>query len=60
MKKLNICFVQYDVSKNREDNIKKVIQLLKNINANIIVLPELADCGYLFNDKMNYYKIIIQ
>ena len=48
---MNICFVQYDVSKNREDNIKKVIQLLKNINANIIVLPELADCGYLFNDK---------
>lgn len=48
---MNICFVQYNISKNRDDNIRKITKLIKNVNANIIVLPELADCGYLFDNK---------
>jgi predicted amidohydrolase len=32
-------------------NLRKVIQKLNNVSADIIVLPELAFCGYYFKDR---------
>ena len=41
----NPLFGQIDV------NLKKVIRKLKGVSADIIVLPELAFCGYYFRDR---------
>jgi predicted amidohydrolase len=44
-------FIQYAISKNRNDNIRRAGDLIQGLDADIIVLPELCDCGYVFNDK---------
>ncbi len=36
---------------NPEQNCKKIITALKNVDADLIVLPELALTGYYFKDK---------
>lgn len=48
---MKIGFIQFDISKNRNENINTIKDLAKKVNADIIVLPELSDCGYLFNNK---------
>lgn len=48
---IQVGFAQYAVVKDRDANIKTVSMLLKRMNSDIIVLPELADCGYFFDDK---------
>lgn len=53
---MKIGFVQYDVSKNIDANIAKVENLLLQRDADLFILPELCDCGYL-NSKENLMQI---
>jgi predicted amidohydrolase len=49
---LRIAVVQQDIKLFRQrDNIDKTHQLIKDIDADIFVLPELYDTGYLFNSR---------
>ena len=41
---------------NPEQNCKKIITALKNVDADLIVLPELALTGYYFKDKAESIK----
>ncbi len=51
-------FVQYDVLfGNPEDNLKKIISLTSDKEADLLVLPELANSGYLFSDKIELEKL---
>ncbi len=40
-----------------EKNLNKMQMLLKNVSADLIVLPEFASCGYLFNSKEEVERI---
>lgn len=44
-------FFQYDVGRVWEENKRKIEQALKEQNLELIVLPELCSCGYLFESK---------
>ncbi len=49
---MKIGFVQLNVSfGNPDDNLKKIISLTSDKEADLLVLPELANSGYLFSDK---------
>ena len=49
---MKIGFCQYDVKhKNIEENIITIETMLKDVSADLIVLPELALTGYYFNQK---------
>lgn len=51
-------FVQYNVLfGNPEDNLKKIISLTSDKEADLLVLPELANSGYLFSDKKELEKL---
>ncbi len=54
---MKVAFLQFDVSKVVKENIDKTESMLKNIAASIVVLPELAFCGYLFDDKEELFKV---
>ena len=44
-------FLQFDVNHDVEKNINKIKTMLQQITADIIILPELCSCGYLFDDE---------
>lgn len=48
-------FFQYDVGRVWEENKRKIEQALKEQNLELIVLPELCSCGYLFESKEEPY-----
>ena len=48
---MKVGFVQYNVAFGKpEDNLNKVISLISDKEADLLVLPELANSGYLFTD----------
>ncbi len=54
---MKIGFVQLNVSfGNPDDNLKKIISLTSDKEADLLVLPELANSGYLFSDKNELTK----
>ena len=49
---MNVGFAQFNPSfGEKEENYETIEALLKNINTNVIVLPELCNTGYAFLDK---------
>lgn len=48
---VTIGFVQYDVQKDIRENIKRVSELLEGKHADLFVLPELSDRGYLCESR---------
>lgn len=49
--KVKVGFIQFDVKRIPVKNIKMIDSFLENIDCEIVVLPELCICGYLFEDK---------
>lgn len=43
-------FIQYDVVHDREENFRRIEEALRALSCDLVVLPELCLCGYLFAD----------
>ena len=55
---MKIGFCQYDVAyKDIERNMKTIESMLKDVTADIVVLPELALTGYYFKDKSTLARL---
>jgi len=54
--KVGVCQFQPKLF-NIDHNLKKMEKLLSGINADLIVLPELATCGYVFNSIEEVKKV---
>ncbi len=48
---MKIGVLQLDIKKNIESNILKIIEKIKDTDAEIIVLPELSDRGYIYENR---------
>lgn len=48
---MRVGFLQYSVTRNREQNIEQLKHFLEQNQCDIIVLPELSMCGYLFESR---------
>ena len=48
---MKIGFVQYDVTRDGRENFDIVQKHITSMDCEIVVLPELCDCGYLFEDR---------
>lgn len=48
---MKVGILQFDVSHQKEENFKVIISALKKKNAELLVLPELSLCGYLFETR---------
>lgn len=44
-------YIQYDVKHDREENFRHIEQCLKQLDCDVVVLPELCVCGYLFESR---------
>ena len=44
-------YLQYDVSRDRETNLRLIEATLPSMRCDLVVLPELCLCGYLFSDR---------
>lgn len=44
-------YIQYDVVHSKEDNFRIIEDALQTMHCDIVVLPELSLCGYLFNSR---------
>lgn len=44
-------YIQFNVSHNKENNIRHIKKAIKNFKGDLIILPELCICGYLFPNK---------
>lgn len=53
---MRVGFLQYDVVHDREENIGRVRDCLSKQNCDLLVLPELSVCGYLFPDREALYE----
>lgn len=50
-------YIQFDVSHNKEENLKYIMQATRNFHGDLVVLPELCMCGYLFRDRDSLWAI---
>lgn len=48
---MKVSFLQYDVKKDKNLNYKTIEDNIKLLESDIIILPELCNCGYLFENK---------
>lgn len=48
---MKVGYIQFDVSHNVNENLSIIEQHLASMSCDLIVLPELCTCGYLFRDK---------
>ena len=48
---MKVGFLQYDVVHNTEKNFDYIISTLQKQNCELLILPELSLCGYLFNNR---------
>ena len=53
---MRVGFIQFDVKHNKEENFKTIEQSLSQMDCELVVLPELSLCGYLFEDKEELKK----
>lgn len=44
-------YIQYNVGHNKQKNFEKIEASLQKMNCDLVVLPELSLCGYLFHDQ---------
>ena len=48
---MKVSFIQFNVKKDKKENIKKIEEYIKINDASLIVLPELSSSGYLFENR---------
>lgn len=48
---MKIGFLQYDVTHHAEKNIECIMSALQKHSFEVLVLPELSICGYLFSSR---------
>jgi predicted amidohydrolase len=49
---VRVGFVQFcPIFGNKKENLKKISHLIQNVDADLLVLPELCTTGYIFKDK---------
>lgn len=48
---MKVGYIQFDVSHNVTENLALIERHLASISCDLVVLPELCTCGYLFEDK---------
>lgn len=48
---MKVSFIQFDVKKDKKENLKRIEEYIKNNDASLIVLPELSSSGYLFENR---------
>lgn len=54
---MKVGYIQFDVSHNKEENLEYVTQAIRNFDGDLVVLPELCMCGYLFPDRNSLLAI---
>ena len=54
---MKVSFIQFDVKKDKKENINIIEKHIKTNDANLIVLPELSSSGYLFENREDLLKI---
>ncbi len=55
---MKIGFLQFNPLFGKVDsNIKKIESLIRNVDADLLVLPELSNSGYLFSSKKEAYNL---
>lgn len=50
-------YIQYDVSHSKEDNFKQIQAALDKMKCDVVVLPELCLCGYLYPNQQELLKV---
>lgn len=53
---MKIGILQIDICKDINENIAKISKIISNKNADIFVLPELSDRGYLYNNREELFS----
>lgn len=48
---MKLGFIQFDVTHNKQENFKIIERHLSKMDCDLVVLPELSTCGYLFESK---------
>lgn len=48
---MKVSFIQFDIKKDKKENLKKIEEYIKTNDASLIVLPELSSSGYLFENR---------
>ena len=48
---MKVSFIQFDIKKDKKENLKKIEEYIKINDANLILLPELSSSGYLFENR---------
>lgn len=48
---MKVSFIQFNVKKDKKENLKKIEEYIKINYASLIVLPELSSSGYLFENR---------
>ncbi|WP_367924810.1 carbon-nitrogen hydrolase family protein [uncultured Ruthenibacterium sp.] len=48
---MKVAFLQYDVVHNKEKNFDHIVSVLRQQRCELLVLPELSLCGYLFSNR---------
>ncbi|MGI5895157.1 MAG: carbon-nitrogen hydrolase family protein [Candidatus Merdivicinus sp.] len=54
---MKVGYIQYDVQRNLEQNLTRIEQGLAELRADLVVLPELCTCGYLFENVEKLRKV---
>ena len=54
---MRVSFIQFDVKKDKKENINIIEKHVKNNDASLIVLPELSSSGYLFEKREDLLKV---
>ena len=54
---MRVSFIQFDVKKDKKENINIIEKHVKNNDSNLIVLPELSSSGYLFEKREDLLKV---
>ncbi|WP_300369849.1 hypothetical protein [Brachyspira sp.] len=48
---MKISALEFDIQKDKYKNLEIINDFIKDTNSNLIVLPELASNGYLFENR---------
>lgn len=48
---MKIGYIQFDVKHDKAENFRRIERHMKNFDGELLVLPELCICGYLFESK---------
>ena len=54
---MKVSFIQFDVKKDKKENLKRIEEYIKNNAASLIVLPELSSSGYLFENRKELLSV---